>query len=412
MVLARKRLRKLNRRGIFTVNQLSYTFRPRRKPEKVDNRSKVRSFELQALAISQQRIFMYDLPERFSDAETEIFLDVEGLPQFNFYYLIGIAVKTRTEFFYKSFWSSSKDDEQANMIEFISTISMYDNYRIYHYGSYETAFLKAIQRKLGDQYQIAINKILERCCNLLSLLYSNIYFPVYSNSLKEIAHCIDFKWSEAGATGLNAIYWREMWQNLNEDIYKEKLITYNQEDCYALAKLKKVLSNIFDNSKLDRLEVSKVRDLVSNRRASFVINSSFFPEMKYINKCAYFDYKKERVHARRRKRIAYNLVNPQDKKYFSNCKPTKVITVEANCCESCNCKRVTPIWDRHRKVVDLVFTSTGVKRVIIQYFSSEYRCNKCGTSFVPKGYPPYRLRLGHKLIVWVIFQHFENNQSF
>jgi hypothetical protein len=50
--------------------------------------------------------------------------------------------------------------------------------------------------------------------------------------------------------------------------------------------------------------------------------------------------------------------------------------------------------------------------VIIQYFSWEYLCKKCGTTFIPEGYPSDRLRIGHKLIAWVIFQHFENTQSF
>jgi predicted RecB family nuclease len=407
-----EKIKKLNRKGIFTTNQLSYTFRPKRKSEKVDNRSKVRSFELQALAVREQKIFTYDLPERFPESETEVFLDVESLPDFNFYYLIGITVKIGKSLSHEYFWSDSRNDEQASMEKLISRLSILGNYQIYHYGSFEIEFLKTMQKRLGESYKLATTNILSRCYNVLSLLYNSIYFPSYSNSLKDIARCINFKWSEDGATGLHSLYWREMWEASKASLFKEKLITYNKEDCNALVKLKDALNDIIANNKIDQIEVSKVRDLVSTRRAMFVVNSSFFPEIKYINKCAYFDYQKERVHARVKKRKANTQVIQQNKKYFFNCKPTKTIAVETDRCESCHCKKITPIKSRHRKVVDLVFTSTGVRRVIIQYLSSEYQCKKCNTSFVPSGYPPHRLRLGHKLIVWVIFQHFENSQSF
>ena len=407
-----EKIKKLNRKGIFTINQLSYTFRPKRKSDKIDNRTKVRSFELQALAIREKKIFVYDLPDQFPEVATEIFLDVEGLPEFNFHYLIGITIKTGQSLSHESFWCNSKAEEQANMAKMISRISELSNYQIYHYGNYEIEFLKTMQKKLGESYKLAVDNILDRCYNLLSLLYRSVYFPSYNNSLKDIARCINFKWSENGATGLHSIYWREMWEKSKTSLLKEKLITYNKEDCNALVKLKETLNDIIVNNKLDQLEVSKVRDLVSTRRAMFTVNSSFFPEIKYINKCAYFDYQKERVHARDKKLKSSGKRSPEKKKYFLNCKPNKIISIEANCCKNCNCGKIKPIKNRHRKVADLVFSPGGVRRVIIQYFSSEYLCKKCGTTFIPNGYPPHRLRLGHKLIAWVIFQHFENNQSF
>lgn len=406
-----EKIKKLNRKGIFTVNQLSYTFRPRRKSEKVDNRSKVRSFELQALALRERKIFTYDLPEPLPKVEIEVFLDVESLPEFNFYYLIGLTIKVGKNVTHEYFWSDSREDEQTNMEKLISRLSKLDDYCVYHYGNFEIEFIKTIQRKLGESRKQAIDNVLDRCYNLLSLLYNSIYFPSYSNSLKDIAQCVKFKWSDDGATGLHAIYWREMWEFCKNSQFKEKLITYNKDDCNALMKLKETVNEIISNNKIDPIEVSKVRDLVSTRRAMFVVNSSFFPEIKYINKCAYFDYQKDRVHARSKKQKTNQIIQ-RNKKYFFNCKANKTISIEANRCESCNSRRIKPIKKRHRKVVDLVFTSTGVRRTIIQYFSSEYRCLKCELTFTPKGYPPFRLKLGHKLIVWVIFQHFENSQSF
>jgi predicted RecB family nuclease len=58
-----KALQKYNKRGIFTVQQLSYLFKPRRKRKKRKNPEPVKhSLELQALAIREQKIYIQELP--------------------------------------------------------------------------------------------------------------------------------------------------------------------------------------------------------------------------------------------------------------------------------------------------------------------------------------------------------------
>jgi hypothetical protein len=46
---------KLHRKGIFTVTQLSYTFRPRHRPKKFRNKGEKYHHSLNALAISTTR---------------------------------------------------------------------------------------------------------------------------------------------------------------------------------------------------------------------------------------------------------------------------------------------------------------------------------------------------------------------
>jgi predicted RecB family nuclease len=81
-----KERQKLNRRGIFTVTQLSYTFRPRRRQALGAARHEP---ALKALAIRKDRTHVVGAPD-FGLAKGAIYLDVEGVPDTDFYYLIGL----------------------------------------------------------------------------------------------------------------------------------------------------------------------------------------------------------------------------------------------------------------------------------------------------------------------------------
>ncbi len=59
-----KSIRQYERKGIFTVKQLSYLYRPRRR-KKCNKKAQLQlhKLELQALAIRTQKIYLYDLPQ-------------------------------------------------------------------------------------------------------------------------------------------------------------------------------------------------------------------------------------------------------------------------------------------------------------------------------------------------------------
>ena len=50
-------------------------------------------------------------------------------------------------------------------------------------------------------------KALESPVNLLSVIFGQIYFPTYSNGLKEIAGWLGFRWSDRDSSGLQSIVW-------------------------------------------------------------------------------------------------------------------------------------------------------------------------------------------------------------
>ncbi|MBM4146967.1 MAG: TM0106 family RecB-like putative nuclease [Nitrospira sp.] len=132
---------KRNKKGVFTINQLSYGFRPKRfKRARITGRPF--SPELKALAIRDKKTYILDIPFEIKSGMIEIFLDFEGLPDENFVYLIGLIIKDKNSERGVCFWANSQTNERAIFQKFVKTISGYKDFVIYHYGSYEIRELR------------------------------------------------------------------------------------------------------------------------------------------------------------------------------------------------------------------------------------------------------------------------------
>jgi predicted RecB family nuclease len=241
-----KEILKLNSKGIFTINQLSYTFRPRRIRNRPTNYTRPHSFELQALAIKSQKTYVHELP-KLPKSNVEIYFDLEGIPDLNFQYLIGLVIKDRNNIDHYFFWADSKDKGITIFQKFIALLSRYSEFILFHYGSYEYKYLQKMSKYIESGEQKHIEKILQSCCNILSFLYSNIYFPTYTNGLKDVASLIGFRWTDENASGLQSIIWRKKWEETQDEEMKNKLILYNKEDCYALHEVKNLIYSIVEN---------------------------------------------------------------------------------------------------------------------------------------------------------------------
>src|SRR5262249_49432628 len=109
----------------------------------------------------------------------------------------------------------------------------------YCYGAYELTFLRRLAKATARQQET--EKVLARTLNVLAVIYAHVYFPVYCNGLKEIARHLGFAWTEPDAGGLQSMVWRRRWEASREAALKEKLLTYNQEDCEALRRVAEFL---------------------------------------------------------------------------------------------------------------------------------------------------------------------------
>jgi predicted RecB family nuclease len=181
--LSQKEIQKYHKKGIFTVNQLSYLFRPRKQRKRKQTPKSPLHYraEIQALAIRTKKIYIQELPVLCRPG-VELFLDIEGTPDQDSYYLIGLIVVNGDKKSSHSFWADSINDEQQIWDSFIEKTNEYPDAPIYYYGSYDA---KAV-RQLKNRYGNGSETMDERLVNVTTLIYGKIYFPVRANSLKKL----------------------------------------------------------------------------------------------------------------------------------------------------------------------------------------------------------------------------------
>jgi predicted RecB family nuclease len=213
-------------KGIFSVTQLSYTFRPWRRPKRLASKLQKYSHALKALAIREDKIHIAGKP-RLNIKGNPIFLDVEGIPDQEFYYLIGFRIKSGDSYIQHSFWANEKYEERQIWISFLRTLSKIEYPQLIYYGSYEAVFLKKMKQRYPNVVEDTtfLDQLIADSMNLLSVIYAQIYFPTYSNGLKEIAQYLGFRWSDNAASGLNALIWRSKWELSRDPTLKQKIIT-------------------------------------------------------------------------------------------------------------------------------------------------------------------------------------------
>ena len=173
-----------HKKGIFTVNQLSYTFRPRRRSKWFKPKREKFHYSLKALAIREKKIYVVGNPELKIDG-TPICLDVEALPDQGFYYLIGARIRNNNSTIQHSLWADNINDEEVIWREFVNILLSVKNPILIHYGNFETVFLKNMTKRYGTppEGSAAANAI-RSAINLLSVIFGRVYFPLIQMASK------------------------------------------------------------------------------------------------------------------------------------------------------------------------------------------------------------------------------------
>jgi hypothetical protein len=112
--MSAKERQKLRSKGIFTVTQLSYTFRPRRRPKRLRDKREKYHHSLKALAIREKKIHIVGSPELKIEG-TPVYLDVEGLPDRDFYYLIGLRIGHGESAVQRGLWADTVFDAMLSV---------------------------------------------------------------------------------------------------------------------------------------------------------------------------------------------------------------------------------------------------------------------------------------------------------
>src|SRR6185369_5713255 len=100
-----------------------------------------------------------------------------------------------------------------------------------------------------------VDRIVATSLNLISYIYGRIYFPTYSNSLKEVGRYLGHEWTWPEASGAAAPLLRRAWELGADDQFKLDLIGYNRDDCQAAATVTNALLRLSSDGKSDLNEV-------------------------------------------------------------------------------------------------------------------------------------------------------------
>ena len=373
---------KVNSRGIFTVTQLSYTFRPRRRPKELKDKREKYHHSLKARAIREGKIYIVGGPKLKIEG-TPVYLDVEGLPDRDFYYLIGIRVSVGDSTVQHSLWADSPAEEGRIWQQFLEKLAEVDNPVLIHYGSFESIFLKRMSERHGaPPAGRGAARALESPINLLSIIFGQIYFPTYSNRLKEIAGWLGFKWSEQEASGLQAIIWRDDWEQTKAPLVKDRLVTYNLEDCTALELVAAAVAQIVEqgaglNSEArDHFEIVAANN-VDCKQTIWPRFSSSIEGFETINKAARWDYQRDRIYIRteeglkRSRREGKSLTR-------RSIRISRVMVCEPlRRCPRCQRKGTQDFRKVTKCLHDLRFTRFGVHGSLVKYQFQVFRCPTC-----------------------------------
>jgi RNase_H superfamily/Transposase IS66 family len=411
--MSAKERQKLRSKGIFTVTQLSYTFRPRRTQKGAKNPARPHSLALQALSIRENILYIHE-DAQLPDSKSQVYLDSEGLPDTEYYYLIGALVVSAGQETFHAFWADKPSDEPTIFTKFIETVCQLPDFRILHYGGCETVALRRMRARVPDYLQPQIDTILKRATNVLSVVHSHLYFPTYSNGLKDIGHSLGCKRTHENATGLLTIVWRNCWERTGNPDHKDYLLQYNEEDCRDLKHVCELIkrlahSEIVKSVSSEGLPKTARTDALLKEGPHwdlFKPRDYALDEFKHIAKCAYFDYQREKVFVRTHRQ--FNIINKSHRKHLqTRTRPDEVVEIECDRCPKCQGKSIEQTKTLSRLLIDLKFSNTGVKRWITRYYSYRYSCHQClhrfGSEARNRGTP---YRYGHGFMSWCVYMSF------
>jgi predicted RecB family nuclease len=377
---------RLNRKGIFTVNQLSYTFRPRRRIKRLAAKPEKYHHSLKALAIREQKIHIVGRPQLRIEG-TPIYFDVEGIPDRNFYYLLGAYLETDDGPKRHSLWANDAVDEKHVWSAFLDILSDIDRPILVHYGSFETMFLERMcDRYGGPPEDSAAAKAIASSINLLSVIFAQVYFPTYSNGLKEIAGSLGFEWTDPSASGLQSIVWRSRWEESGTHTDREKLIAYNAEDCEALSLVSHTLTRLSEPDIYDdkmsgsNIEIVHAETLGKNLSSKWRVFKSPLADLEHINQAAHWNYQRDRVFVR--SGLDKKTPTRRLRTRWSVKKPEMVVVLKApTCCPECGKRGRRKSRLFSRIVRDLIFGRRSVKGRFVNYLFQTYRCQSCGHEY-------------------------------
>ena len=194
--------------------------------------------------------------------------------------------------------------------------------------------------------------------NILGMLRTNVYFPTYSNGLKDVASFVEATWGGKISSGIECIARRLRWEESRDELIRSEITDYNRDDCLAVqAQLVHFLASLGALKDRPRQSSQHPRS-PPNSPGRFGKIKFAIPEMDLINKCARFNYQREKVLVRTDPNVRASVRRKRAKK-----KHVMKANAEVRCgppamCPACGSKKVIESvkFSYSKLVYDLKFT--------------------------------------------------------
>jgi hypothetical protein len=217
---------------------------------------------------------------------------------------------------------------------------------------------------------------------------------------------------------------RERWERTREKCLQDNLIAYNREDCLALKAVCDFIDAVPTLASAGARIPGRPEEIASTdslrkpgdgKRPRYGKAKFVLPEFDLANRCAYFEYQRERVHARPGKKRR-SKPGPRRRQAAWRNAEARDIVVRCDRCALCGSSHLEPKRVHRRHLIDLKYfkTGIGVKKWQPRYQIHEYRCLHCGRDVVPPGIAfnaKSRTIYGHGLMCWCIYHNIIGKQS-
>jgi hypothetical protein len=251
--------------------------------------------------------------------------------------------------------------------------------------------------------------------NVLKQIYGKVYFPVYSNQLKDVARFVGATWTSPNASGLQSIVWRYRWNETREDRYKSMLLIYNEEDCRALKLLVDELLKIQHSADA----MSEVDFADQYKQRTTVVSEQVGSQFKEILKFAHFNHDRKKIRFRRDDNYQESEQSTteigrkgakglHDKLAKLRRKARKITQVlQDTVCHECGHQPLISTKSLLKRfIVDLVPTKNGIKKTVTEYNGFKAFCSNCDKNVLPSGIRKYSRNqvFGRGFGAWAVYQ--------
>jgi hypothetical protein len=311
-----------------------------------------------------------------------------------------------------SFWADNETEEQAIWFKLLKLLGDLGDFTLFHYGAYEKGYMKKMLPKYPSPDIPLPNDWASTLFNVVGATRTNVYFPTYSNGLKDIGKYLGIIWSGMVTSGIECVAARLRWEESKDPATKEQIIDYNRRDCLALQRVTEFLVSL-RTSEMNQ-EVRMASQIAAGFHRPFGKIEFAVPEMNFINRCARFDYQRDKVLLRTEPKAKVRFQREHKK-----ARKVQTANVEVQCpapprCPFCGSGDLTLYSNLSisKLVYDLKISRYGIRRWAVRYVTKRHLCRACDRSFHSEAYPTKEPKIGHGLSSWAVYQNVALSQSY